>query len=70
MSTDQPNAKKVLSEENKRIEWQLKCLSMEARRLSTNDIDWAIKMENAYKERGWLSKREQEILDNLYTRYA
>lgn len=51
------------------IEWQLRCLTNEASRMSPNDLEWAAKMEESYKRKGYLSKREMEVLESIYKKY-
>jgi hypothetical protein len=56
--------------QRQRIEWQLKCLVDAAGEMSDNDLDWAIKMQEAWKMQGYLSEKQQTIVDNLHRRYT
>jgi hypothetical protein len=58
------------SSEKRRIEWQLKCLTAEASNLKPNDLDWTIKMEQAYSKQGYLTQPQKNTLDSIYERYA
>ncbi len=53
--------------EKEHIEFKLRCIRDHADSLSESDLDWAIKMEDAWK-RGWLSDKEMNIVDNIYRR--
>lgn len=51
------------------VEWQLKYLSKIAGALKNNDLEWSIRMEESYKNKGFLTEREMTILDNIYKKY-
>jgi len=43
----------MTAKENQIIEWQIKCITEEASRMKPNDLEWAIRMEDAYKKQGY-----------------
>ncbi len=51
------------------IRWQLKHLISQRDELSPNDLEWAIRMEESFKRKGFLTERETEVLENIYRRY-
>lgn len=51
------------------IEWQLKYLNKIASALKSNDLEWSIKMEESYKNKGFLTEREMTVLENIYKKY-
>lgn len=53
---------------DKQIVFMFKCLNEQAGSLRPNDLDWAIKMEEAYKRQGHLSEKQQEILSGIFSR--
>lgn len=65
-----PEKEASLEDINKRIRWQIKCLTQESERLSESDQEWAIKMETAFLAQGFLSDKQQACLDRIYTKYA
>jgi hypothetical protein len=54
---------------DKAIKFQIKYLNTNAGDLSDNDLEWVIKMEESLNKKGFLSKREQEILTDIFKRY-
>ncbi len=50
------------------IEFQFKYLNKPeiASQLSEQDLNWAIKMQNAYDRQGWLSPKQIEIVYRIY----
>ena len=52
-----------------RIKWVLKYISQRADDLTPNDLEWAIRMEEAFKEFGDLSFKQIGIIESIYQRY-
>ena len=53
----------------KLVQWQFKYLETQADEMSANDLDWAIKLQDSFKNKGFLTKREMSILGSIYSRY-
>jgi hypothetical protein len=53
-------------EEKDIVKWQLKWISSHTDDLNESEHEWAIKMEESFKRKGFLSKREMEIVENIY----
>lgn len=51
------------------IAWKLKYLSTKAGEMAESDLDWAIKMEHAFKRQGNLTARQAEVLDDICKKY-
>lgn len=51
-----------------RIKWLLKYLNDHASDLNANDLEWGIKMEESFKDKGDLSFRELGIIESIYKR--
>jgi hypothetical protein len=51
------------------IKYKLKYLSERAGNLTPSDLNWTIKMEDAFKEQGNLSPRQMTVLEGIYGRY-
>ena len=60
---------KSQSETNEVVQWQLKYLITRASDMSSNDLEWTIKMEEAYKRFGKLTDRQRTVLESIYKRY-
>ncbi len=56
--------------ENDIIHWQLKRLIEEASELTENELDWTSRLQQRFERTGRLSKREQEILEDIYKKHA
>jgi hypothetical protein len=48
------------------IELKLKWIRTHAESLSERDLDWAIRMEEAFTQTGSLTARQSEVLDDIY----
>jgi len=48
------------------VEWQLKYVSEHASELSPGDLEWAIRMEEAYERRGFLTQAQADVLEGIY----
>ena len=51
------------------IQWYIKYLNQQASELSPNELEWAIKIEDVFKKKNYLSKREFEILEDIYYKH-
>ena len=51
--------------DNERIEWQLEYIRNHGEQLSPGNLDWAIRMEEAYEKQGFLTEPQQEVLTNI-----
>ena len=62
-----------MNEEDKKfnpiVEWQLGYVTSHAISLRPADLEWAIKMEEAYKKQGFLSDKQREVVEDIYKRY-
>ena len=53
------------------VKWWLKCLTKEASNLSTPDLEWVVKMEDAFKRQGEiLTPKQMNVLEGIYKKYA
>jgi hypothetical protein len=50
------------------IRWWLKHLNAHASDLSASDLDWTIKMEEAFRLYGRLSEKQMKTLEEIYKR--
>lgn len=54
--------------EDEIIKWRLKWITAEGSDLSPSDLEWAIKMEEAFKEQGFLTEKQKKVLEDIYKR--
>ena len=50
------------------IKWQLKCLGEVAGSLTESEMKLVISYEDQFKRNNWLSKRQMEVLEDIYKR--
>ena len=66
--TRNDHAVKAAVKRAQRHEMQMKflCQSENVGHLSEADLDWLIKMEQAWKRQGYLTERQAQVVENLW----
>ena len=50
------------------IRWQLKCLAQAASDLTERELELIASFEDQFKQKGRLSERQMEVLEDIYRR--
>ena len=58
-----------MKSETEIAQWRIKYLTEHKSDLSESDLTWVIRIEESLQRQGYLSSRQSEVLENIYSKY-